>query len=197
VRRESVASLLWSTRGRASVLLATVVEPEVVLLQIRIVSKLAREMLEALHGELQRSQDESTMLRWRGRRRWCDLCCSRRGSVQRQGGYGRTKSSSALGPNVAFLGDCFSVADMSINLALAASLLNSASNVERNGLRDIGLPSALEAVFSAGDGIAGDAARLRNGLLEDKFSERPGEGRRSVDKGGYQRILFSSPAPYL
>jgi hypothetical protein len=65
--------------------------------------------------------------------------------------------------------------------------LNSASKVERNGLRDMGLLPALVGVCSAGEGIAGDAALLRNGLLDDRLRVRPGEGRRSVDKGGYQR----------
>lgn len=87
-------------------------------------------------------------------------------------------------PKVAFLGDSFTVADMSIN---CASLLNSASKVCRKGLRDIGRLPALEGVCRAGEGMAGDAARLRKGLLEFKLSVRPGEGRRwPVDKGGYQ-----------
>lgn len=84
---------------------------------------------------------------------------------------------------MAFLGESFTVADMSINWALDASLLNSASKVERNGLRDMGRPlllTALGGVCRAGEGKAGDAALLRKGLLELRFSVRPGDGRRSV-----------------
>lgn len=99
---------------------------------------------------------------------------------------GRTNSSSAVFPKVAFLGDSFIVADISINWA---SLLNSASKVCRKGLRDIGRLPVLEGVGSAGEGMAGDAALLRKGLLEDRLSVRPGDGRRSADKGGYQWIF--------
>lgn len=98
---------------------------------------------------------------------------------------------------MAFLGDSFKVADISINWGLAASLLNSASKVERKGFRDMGLLPALEGVCSAGEGMAGEAALLRKGLLEDRLRDRLGEGRRSVDKGGYQRDSFSSLAPYV
>jgi hypothetical protein len=76
-------------------------------------------------------------------------------------------------------------ADMSINCALDASLLNSASKVDRNGLRDIGLPLALGGVGRAGEGVApGDVALLRNGLFEERFSVKPGDGRRAADKDG-------------
>jgi hypothetical protein len=64
-----------------------------------------------------------------------------------------------------------------------ACLLNSASKVVRKGLRDIGLLSALAGVETAGEGRAGLPALLRNGLLEEKVMERPGEGRLSIDKG--------------
>jgi hypothetical protein len=72
------------------------------------------------------------------------------------------------------------VADMSTR-SRAASLLNSASKVERKGLRDIGLLSELERLTLAGEANPGEAA-LRKGLLEEKLSWRPGDGRRSVDK---------------
>lgn len=75
------------------------------------------------------------------------------------------------------------LADMSMRSDLDASLFNSASKVLMKGLRDMGLLPALVGVLRAGEGMAGDAARLRNGLLEDRFSDRPGEGRRSGDKG--------------
>lgn len=92
-----------------------------------------------------------------------------------------TNSSSAAVPNVAFLGESFIAADMSTR-SFEASLLNSASKVDRKGLRDIGLLLELERWALAGSGKPGEAARLRNGLLEDRLSVRPGEGWRSVDK---------------
>lgn len=95
----------------------------------------------------------------------------------------RTKSSSAADPllKVSFLGDAFIVADMSIRSVLRASLLNSASKVDRKGLRDIGLLAELErSDWLAGEGKPGDVALLRKGLLEDRLRESPGEGRRSV-----------------
>lgn len=99
------------------------------------------------------------------------------------GGWGlrRTNNSSAAEPKVAFLGESFILADMSTR-SLEASLLNSASKVVRKGLRDIGLLPELERLALAGEGKAGEAALLRNGLLEERLSVRPGEGRRSVDK---------------
>jgi hypothetical protein len=83
------------------------------------------------------------------------------------------------------------VADMSTR-SRDASLLNSASKVDIKGLRDIGLLPELErlALVLAGEGKAGEAA-LRKGLLEERLSCRPGEGRLSVDKQYDQRrILF-------
>lgn len=88
-------------------------------------------------------------------------------------------------------------ADISINCELAASLLNSASKVETKGLRDMGLLPlpALLGVCSEGEGMAGEPALLRKGLLEERLRVRPGDGRRSVDKGrlDYPQDLFSSP----
>ena len=102
------------------------------------------------------------------------------------GGGSRTKSSSAAKPNDDFLGESFMVADISTRSRLA-SLLNSFSNVEMKGLRDIGLlPElsrlALAGEFKAGEGNAGEAAR-RKGLLEENSSCKPGEGRLSVRAG--------------
>lgn len=57
-------------------------------------------------------------------------------------------------------------------------MLNSASKVDKKGLRDMGLLLPL-SVLRAGEGKAGEAALLRNGLLEEKLMERPGEERRS------------------
>jgi hypothetical protein len=88
------------------------------------------------------------------------------------------------------LGDSFRVADMSMSWAC---LLNSASNVCRKGLRDIGRLPALVGVLRAGEERAGEAARLRNGLLEDSSRERPGEGRRSRLRSISQWDSFSSP----
>ena len=106
----------------------------------------------------------------------CDAITSAANPYHRgYGSEGRTKSSSAELPKVAFLGDSFTVADMSMSWAC---LLNSASNVCRKGLRDIGRLPALVGVLREGEGMAGDAARLRNGLLEDS-SRESGEGRRS------------------
>jgi hypothetical protein len=108
-----------------------------------------------------------------------------------QGGGERTKSSSAAKPKFDFLGESFMVADMSTR-SRDASLLNSASKVDIKGLRDIGLLPELErlALVLAGEGKAGEAA-LRKGLLEERLSCRPGEGRLSVDKQYDQRrILF-------
>lgn len=66
---------------------------------------------------------------------------------------GRTKSSSVAVPKVAFLGEAVILADMSMRLSVfLASLLNSASNVDRKGLRDIGLLPELERSWR----LAGD-----------------------------------------
>lgn len=85
---------------------------------------------------------------------------------------------------VSFLGDAFMVADMSMRSVFLASLLNSASKVDKKGLRDMGLLAELErSDWLAGEGNPGDVARLRKGLLEDRLRESPGDGRRSaVDK---------------
>ena len=107
----------------------------------------------------------------------------------------RTKSSSAAVPKVDFLGESFMVLDMSTPRSRDASLLNSASKVEMKGLRDIGLLAELErSVTLAGEGKAGEAA-LRKGLLEERLSCRPGDGRRSVDKRGRSaaRPIWSQP----
>jgi hypothetical protein len=73
---------------------------------------------------------------------------------------------------------------MSMRSVLLASLLNSASKVDRKGLRDMGLLAELErSDWLAGEGKPGELALWRKGLLEDRLRERPGEGRRSaVDK---------------
>jgi hypothetical protein len=86
-------------------------------------------------------------------------------------------------PNVAFLGDACILADMSTR-SREASLLNSFSKVVRKGLRDIGLLPELErSTWLAGEWRPGDGdAARRKGLLEERLSCRPGEGRRSVDK---------------
>lgn len=100
------------------------------------------------------------------------------------GREGRTKSSSAAEPllKVDFLGDACMVADMSIRSVRFASLLNSASNVDRKGLRDMGLLAELErSDWLAGEGKPGEVALLRKGLLEDRLRERPGDGRRSAE----------------
>jgi hypothetical protein len=77
---------------------------------------------------------------------------------------------------VALLGDSFRSADMSIRSVFRASLLSSASKVERNGLRDIGLLLELERFALAGEWRPGDAALLRKGLLEERLSDSPGDG---------------------
>jgi hypothetical protein len=87
-------------------------------------------------------------------------------------------------PNEVFLGEGRMAADMSMSVFLAC-LLNSASKVERNGLRDIGLLPELERSWLAGEarfageGRPGEVA-WRKGLLEERLMERPGEGRRSA-----------------
>jgi hypothetical protein len=91
---------------------------------------------------------------------------------------------------VALLGESLSVADMSMRSVFCASLLNSASKVERKGLRDMGRLLELERVALAGDCRAGEAALLRKGLLEDRLSERPGDGWRSVIRTAISPLLF-------
>ena len=111
----------------------------------------------------------------------------------------RTKSSSAADPlvKVSFLGEAFMVADMSTRSFLRASLLNSASKVDRKGLRDMGLLAELErSDWLAGEGKPGEVALLRKGLLEDRLRDRPGDGRRSaVDKVSEQERDRSAGAP--
>lgn len=119
---------------------------------------------------------------------------------RRHGNGGRTKSSSAAEPllKLAFLGDAFMVADMSMRSVRLASLLNSASNVDRKGLRDMGLLAELErSDWFAGEGKPGEVALLRKGLLEDRLRERPGDGRRSAaDKvSGQERRRAISKRP--
>ena len=83
-------------------------------------------------------------------------------------------------PKVAFLGDSFSEADISIRSGvLAASLLNSASKACRNGFLDAGRPSLLRA----GDAAAGEPALLRKGLLEERLRFRLGDERRPNSEG--------------
>jgi hypothetical protein len=97
---------------------------------------------------------------------------------------GRTKSSSVAVGKVAFLGEAFMSCDMSMRSVLRASLLNSASKVDRNGLRDIGLLPELSRFWLAGEARAGEFSpgdtALRKGLLEERLIDRPGDGWRSV-----------------
>jgi hypothetical protein len=89
---------------------------------------------------------------------------------------------------VAFLGESLTVADMSIRkeeLELAGS-----SRDEMKGLVDTGRV-VLEGVCRPGD-TAGDAARLRKGLLEDSvFAEREEAERSRVRSLGSARNLIS------
>lgn len=98
---------------------------------------------------------------------------------------------------MAFLGESLRSADMSMRSVLRASLLSSASKVDRKGLRDIGLLLELERLALAGEWRPGEAARLRKGLLEERLSVRPGDGWRSADKTRLSALLapVSSPAP--
>jgi hypothetical protein len=103
--------------------------------------------------------------------------CNVLAATTRAAAGGRTKSSS-VAPNVAFLGESLmSGADMSMRSVFLASLLNSASKVERKGLRDMGRLAVDERSRLAGE-CSGEAA-LRKGLLEESSSESPGDGRRS------------------
>jgi hypothetical protein len=105
------------------------------------------------------------------------------------------KSSSAAKPKFDFLGESFMVADMSTR-SRDASLLNSASKVDIKGLRDIGLLPELErlALVLAGEGKAGEAA-LRKGLLEERLSCRPGEGRLSGIDGSANMMPSATHNP--
>lgn len=81
------------------------------------------------------------------------------------------------------------LADMSMRSVFLASLLNSASNVDRNGLRDMGLLAELErSDWFAGEGKPGEVALLRKGLLEDRLSDSPGDGRRSAGDKVSERL---------
>ena len=67
---------------------------------------------------------------------------------------------------------------MSISIGDFEELAGSSSEAVRNGFLDTGrLP--LGGVCRAGEGMTGDAALLRKGLLEDRLSD-PGEGCRSI-----------------
>lgn len=103
--------------------------------------------------------------------------------------------------NVVFLGEALMEADMSMRSVFLASLLNSASNVDRKGLRDMGLLAELErSDWFAGDGKPGEVALLRKGLLEDRLRESPGDGRRSAgDKVSDQepKSAISKPPDFV
>jgi len=67
---------------------------------------------------------------------------------------------------------------MSISMGDFEESAGSSSEAVRNGFLDTGrLP--LGRVCRASEGMTGDAALLRKGLLEDRLSD-PGEGRRSI-----------------
>ena len=79
---------------------------------------------------------------------------------------------------------------MSMRSVLLASLLNSASKVDRKGLRDMGLLAELErSDWLAGEGKPGEVARWRKGLLEERLTDKVavsraavfGEGRRGSE----------------
>ncbi|KAF2456004.1 hypothetical protein BDY21DRAFT_65667 [Lineolata rhizophorae] len=103
----------------------------------------------------------------------------------------RTKSSAASKAGF-FCCDATAGSDMSIRAASSALLAvcgragRSSSFGARKGFRETGRLGWLLALLklrgegSAGDGKAGEAARLRKGLLEDRLSVSPGEGRRSI-----------------
>ena len=120
------------------------------------------------------------MTRMTGRGRCLEAQDGRQTGGRREGR--RTKSSSAAEvPKEVCLGEGFIEADMSMSVFLA-SLLNSASKVERKGLRDMGLLPELERSWLAGEarlegeGRPGEVAWWRKGLLEERLMERPGEG---------------------
>ena len=178
---------------------------EVFLYEARVISECVHERKKPLHGASEQHlrlewQDTSFCL-WscKMQRAVCDVP-TRVADILTNGNCGRkerTKSSSAAEPllKVSFLGDAFMVADMSMRSVFLASLLNSASNVDRNGLRDMGLLAELErSDWFAGEGKPGEDALLRKGLLEDRLRERPGDGRRSaVDKVSNQDCDQQAP----
>lgn len=66
------------------------------------------------------------------------------------------------------------------------------SNSFKKGLRECGRGAVVRGVGRDGEGdgrLWGDAARLRKGLLEDKLSDRAGEGRRSSNGSRNQRRM--------
>lgn len=76
---------------------------------------------------------------------------------------------------------------MSISIGDLEELAGSSSKAVRNGFLDTGrLP--LGRVCRAGEGMTGDAALLRKGLLEDRLSD-PGEERRSGIDGSAIMIV--------
>ena len=121
----------------------------------------------------------------------CNCTATTASIWQGAGDCGRTKSSSAVVPKVAFLGDSFMFADMSIRSgARAASLLNSASKACTNGLRETGRSPALPGVRSPGDAPVGEPALLRKGLLDERLRDKLGDRRSiKVRKGCYQRTV--------
>jgi len=167
----------WRASSWRWALLLAVVEGQVVLPKGRIVSKVAHELLKAVHEMEGFWRHVSVTARPEGDAAFVQRMCDGGAAVTLAAGGGRTKSSRASLPKAAFLGDSFMVTDISINWAC---LLNSASKVCRKGLRDMGRLPALVGVCSEGEGIAGEPVLLRNGLLELRLSDRPGEERRSA-----------------
>lgn len=92
----------------------------------------------------------------------------------------RTKRSVASPGKLDFCGD----ADFAVSpVAEGAIVVPSVSKAARKGFVDVGRGSALRMVgllSEAGEAMPGEFARLRKGLLEERFSVRPGEPRRSV-----------------
>ena len=106
-------------------------------------------------------------------------------------------NSSVAVPKVAFLGESFRLTDMSMRSVLFASLLNSASKVDKKGLRDRGLLPELERFWLTGEANPGEAALLRKGLLEERLRARPGDGRRSGIDGSANMMLPLVETLYL
>lgn len=74
--------------------------------------------------------------------------------------------------------------DAGIGIGRELFLALLSSNGARNGFLDSGRPfgatcAGWNSGDSDGDGIAGDTARLRKGLLELRLRAKPGEGLRS------------------
>lgn len=95
----------------------------------------------------------------------------------------RTNRSVASRGKLGFCGDAdFAVSPVAEG-AIAAGIVPSFSKAARNGFVEVGRGSALRIaglVSEAGDPMPGECARLRKGLLEDKFSVKPGDARRSA-----------------